>query len=181
MVDARLQAAQHLHPARVIDDPGAEATTARPARPEAACEPVLGRRLLIAGASAALAVGALALPESAGAATHTGWRLCLKCRGLFAGKGTDSASAPGSGADGGVTIAVDGVLTLARTELGAGEPAAEGATEREAVLLRRPPRPSTTPVARRPVLLTSGPGHCRRLRRAAHARLAAGSSHCQTR
>lgn len=53
----------------------------------------IGRRgLLTAGAGAAIAVAALALPESveAAAAAKSGWRYCRDCRGLFAGKGTDS-------------------------------------------------------------------------------------------
>jgi hypothetical protein len=50
----------------------------------------IGRRdVLIAGAGAALALATLTEDVEA-AAAKSGWRFCPKCRGLFAGKGTDS-------------------------------------------------------------------------------------------
>ena len=51
----------------------------------------IGRRgFLTAGAGAALAIARLTEPVEAAAAAKSGWRYCPKCRGLFAGKGTES-------------------------------------------------------------------------------------------
>jgi hypothetical protein len=66
-----------------LPDPGRSPSSSR------RLEVRIGRRPLL-GAGVALAV-ALAMPEPAAAATKTGWRFCPKCRGLFAGKGTDRA------------------------------------------------------------------------------------------
>ena len=51
----------------------------------------IGRRdVLVAGAGAALALAVLTEDTEAAAAAKSGWRYCTKCRGLFAGKGTES-------------------------------------------------------------------------------------------
>lgn len=51
----------------------------------------IGRRdVLLAGAGAALALATLSESVAAAATAKSGWRYCLTCRGLFAGKGTRS-------------------------------------------------------------------------------------------
>jgi hypothetical protein len=51
----------------------------------------IGRRgVLMAGAGAALALATLTESVEAATAAKSGWRYCPKCRGLFAGKGTES-------------------------------------------------------------------------------------------
>jgi hypothetical protein len=51
----------------------------------------IGRRgFLAAGTGAALAIAILTEHAGAAPAAKSGWRWCTKCRGLFAGKGSDS-------------------------------------------------------------------------------------------
>ncbi len=60
----------------------------------------IGRRgVLTAGVGAALALATLTEPVEAAAAAKSGWRYCPKCRGLFAGKGSDAVGVcPAGGA-----------------------------------------------------------------------------------
>ena len=60
----------------------------------------IGRRgFLAAGTGAALAIATLIEHVEAAPAAKSGWRWCTKCRGLFAGKGSDSVGiCPAGGA-----------------------------------------------------------------------------------
>ena len=60
------------------------------ARPDTTAAGIGRRDVLVAGAGAAFALATLPESGEAAAAAKSGWRYCSKCRGLFAGKGTDS-------------------------------------------------------------------------------------------